>query len=143
MGLSNSQWEKINEIIRMIYLSDIEQLLDFITAKLSELFFYSHSMYHYYKHMGNKMISQDYHSVDLPEEVILAYQNNFENIDYIAWYSDIPISRVFRDTDIIDNDLRIGSELMQNWLKPNHMDYCISSTVAYNNIAYAGSTMYF
>ena len=31
---------------------------------------------------------------------------------------------------------------MQNWLEPNHMHYCISSTVAYNNIAYAGLSFF-
>lgn len=142
MDLSNLQWEKINKIIKAIYLSDMEHLLDHVTTELSELFFYSHSMYHYYKHAGNKMVAMDYHSVDLTEEVMNAYQDNFENIDYIAWYSDIPISRVFRDTDIIDNNLRIHSGLMQNWMEPNHMHYCISSTVAYNNIAYAGLSFF-
>lgn len=142
MNLSNSQWEKINEMVKIIYLSDMEQLLDTVTARLSELFFYSHSMYHYYKPVGTKLVSIGYHSVDLPEEVMQIYKDDFENLDYIAWYSDIPISRVFRDTDIIANDLRVGSELMQNWLEPNHMHYCISSTVAYNNIAFAGLSFF-
>lgn len=142
MELSNLQWERINELIKTIYLSDTEHLLDTVTTQLSELFSYSHSMYHYYKRVGSKITSLDYHSVDLPEEVLSAYKNNFENIDYIAWYSDIPIPRVFRDTDIIDNDLRINSELMQNWLEPNHMHYCISSTAAYNNTAFAGLSFF-
>lgn len=142
MEINSSQWEKINELVQKIYLSDIDSVLDLVTEQLSELFFYTHSMYHYYRSDGQKMESLNYHSVDLSKEVLMDYQQHYENIDYIAWYSDIPISRAFRDTDIITDALRANSELMRNWLEPNNIHFGINSTVAYNNTAFAGLSFF-
>lgn len=142
MGLTDTQWTMINEIIKKIYLDDISQVLENVTHGLSKLINYSHSMYHYYKLSGKKTVALDYHSIDLSQEVLNAYIDKFENIDYIAWYSDIPISRAYRDTDLMDDESRETSELMTEWMQPNNMYFCLSSTVAHHKIAFAGLSFF-
>lgn len=142
MSLKNDDWIKINEMVKAIYSTPSSAVISDTIVKMSYIISFSHSMYHSYKRSGNKTIALDYHSDDLPKEVIDAYSNDYENIDYIAWYSDIPISRAYRDSDIIDNSVRDNSELMNKWMLPNNMYYCLSSTVAYNRVAFAGLSFF-
>lgn len=142
LSVSDLQWQQINNLIKEIYLSDVDTLLDNFPSKIQDLMPFSHSMSHSYKRHGNSVAPTGYHSNDLSDAVICDYIDNFENIDYIAWYSDIPISRVYRDTDIIDTYLRNNSDLMKNWLLPNGMCYCLSSTIAYDNVAYGALSFF-
>lgn len=142
ISISDKQWKQLNNLVKEIYLSDVNTLLDRLPSKIQGLVSFSHSMSHSYEQHSTGITPIKYHSDDLSEEIINDYIENFENIDYIAWYSDVPIPRVFRDTDIIDAYLRSNSYLMKNWLMPNGMCYCITSTAAHNNIAY-GSMSFF
>lgn len=135
-SISTEQWIVINSITKHIHADDLRTLPAIITSELRELVPYSHSLYHYSFLAGEIFTTFDYGSIDLPEEHIKLYQEEYEGIDYINWFADEVTPRVFRDTDIIPAQIRENSQLMKGWMEPYHLFYSIGITIAADTCPY-------
>ncbi|MBZ9689833.1 helix-turn-helix transcriptional regulator [Clostridium estertheticum] len=134
--ISSEEWNELNEIIKKIYTIAINDLFMTTIKELKKTLYFSHSMYHYSAIVGGSIVCFNYSSGDLPEEHLKLYSDRYENTDFINWYADEPIPRVFRDTDLISDSLRENSKLMKKWLTPFNMFFSMGMTVAQNNYPY-------
>lgn len=140
-SLTNNEWIQINELIKKIYVTDADELLGLATNEISRLIPSRNSMYHYYRNTEGKIIPYNYQSSNIPPEVLQNYKD-YENVDYIGWYTDVSVPRVYRNTDLIENTLRINTKFMREWMIPNKLYYSLGSTIAYNNQAYGALSLF-
>lgn len=138
--LSTQQWFAINEIAKLIHTAPMESIQRQVTASIREtnLVAFSHCMYHFAALVGEEYIAFEYGSIDISPDQIELYQSKFEAVDYINWYADAAVPRVYRDTDIIPNTVRESSVMMRHWMQPNGIFYSAGITIAsekpYGNI---------
>ena len=134
--ITAEQWVAINNIVKVLHACDLRVLPETVTAKLAGIVTYSHSMYHSSVMSGDALYSFNYGSIDLPEDHIKHYQEEYEGIDYINWFADEATPRVFRDTDIIPAPIRENSQLMKGWMEPYNIFYSLGMTIAANSCPY-------
>lgn len=140
MELTTQQWFAINEIVKLIHTIPAESLERQVAASIraTNLVAFSHCMYHLSALVDDEYIAFEYDSIDIPPEQIQLYQDKFEAVDYINWYADAVVPRVYRDTDIVPGAVRENSAMMKRWMQPNGLFYSAGITIAseqpYGNI---------
>lgn len=139
--LADVKWQGINSLVKEIYTTGMDDLLDRVTTLLMELIPSSKSMYHLYRASGVHLTPYEYHSVNIDTSVLEEYKK-YEDLDYICWYTDVPEPRVYRDTDLISEDLRLDTELMKRWLLPNDLYYSLGCNIASGGRAFAAISLF-
>lgn len=140
MDLTAQQWFAINEIAKLIHTVPIRNIQGQVTSSIraTKLVSFSHSMFHLAALVDREYIAFEYGSIDIPFEQIELYQSKFETVDYINWYADAVVPRVYRDTDIVPGKVRESSAMMRHWMEPNGIFYSAGITIAsehpYGNI---------
>lgn len=116
--ITAKDWTKINNIILGIYNASIENLLEDVMEALNTLVPHSHSLA-YYRSQPTKLTSSCLlKSKDIPKEALLSYVEKYSQFDFINWYVDSLEMGVFRESDVLPDNIREESTFMKEWLAP-------------------------
>ena len=123
-------WPRINELAKTIHKSELNDLVRSTIEQLRDIVGFSYSMYHFSMLANDAIASFNYGSLDLPQEHIERYRTEYEPTDYINWFADEVVPRVFRDTDIIPERVREQSRIMTGWFAPYGIYFSAGMTIA-------------
>ena len=123
--LKQCEWEKINLIICEINKTkDIKKMRKEILGALYKLVSFDLA-YFYIGGVSNtnkvKLIAPvvvSKFSEEFNEKFIMNYENHFIQVDYAKWICASSESIVYRESDLINNDIRIKSSFYLDYLKP-------------------------
>jgi DNA-binding CsgD family transcriptional regulator len=122
-NVSEHDWHVINNILLEIYsLDDIKDIANEFLSLIRAIIPYSKAYFILFKE--NQSIDQENSSFyNVTEENINGYINYFYNIDYVSYIFNFTKPITFKDTDIIEDDLREKTEFYQGFLLPQNIPY--------------------
>lgn len=116
--LCSEKWEAINDIVLTLYSKKIECIFEDVMDLLNDLVPHSHSLAYYQLKSLNPGSPFLLKSRDIPKSYIISYMEKYSNLDFINWYTDSRYSAVFRESDVLADDIRTQSVFYQQWMKP-------------------------
>jgi DNA-binding CsgD family transcriptional regulator len=128
--LTQNEWEKLNNLIDSIYKT--KNLTSMRNQFLQELF--SLIRFHFSDfELGHTGISSSPHLVDavvfssfpkeFEQDFIGKYESVFFEFDYVKWVFSNPVSLVYRESDLINDEARKNSKFYVEYLKPFGFEY--------------------
>jgi len=128
--LSQSEWLSINEIILSIYaIPDMTQMRKAFLDKLHSLIFYDSALFDFAVTSNKNPLFFDPVSVNIHEKYIKNYYEYFQHIDYTRWIFSQPNPIIYRDTDLLNDELRENTEYFKNWMRPTNTYYGAGSAI--------------
>ncbi|MDD3402054.1 MAG: helix-turn-helix transcriptional regulator [Hespellia sp.] len=128
-NFSKKEMQTINEITVFIAGEmDLIRMYEEVMRRLSELIpheksFFSCSATH---RDENQNIL---HSINMTELELEQYRLRFSSYDYTAWYVNQPGTKIYRDTDLVDDKIMQNSVIYQDWVKPMGMSYVCGNVI--------------
>lgn len=113
-----SDWEKINDIILGIYSAPVENILEDVMNDINELVPHSHALAYYQLEPTNLSSPGLLKSRDIPKDSLISYGEKYSQFDFINWYVDSLEMTVFRESDVLADNIRENSIFMKEWLAP-------------------------
>jgi len=142
-GIESEQWYKLNELTAKIYNTSFDNLFDVVLDGIKELVPYSHSLsYLLCSDDGGMDVSFNFRSKEIPQEYLQLYIDRYNRLDFINWYSNTCEAEVFRESDIIAEDLRKKSIFMKNWMEPIGLYHGVGIVINSEGISYGALFLY-
>ena len=124
MILKENEWNTMNNILLDMYeIRDINELTDRLLKTFRMLIPYTQGYYLIFNKEGkidvkqSSFIFSDDNSVD-------EYLKHYYHVDYLKYVSDFTKKTVtYRDTDILDEDIRKKTEFYREFLRPKNIPY--------------------
>jgi DNA-binding CsgD family transcriptional regulator len=76
------------------------------------------------------------------EKFMLEYDRNYGQVDYVKWIFSSHESVVYRESDLINNQMRMKSTFYQDYLKPAGFDYVAGVSIADHGVCVGAITLY-
>lgn len=111
-------WKKINDIILKIYNASVENILEDVMDSINVLVPHSHSLAYYRLQPSNLTSTCLLKSKDIPKDALISYVEKYSQFDFINWYVDSLEMGVFRESDVLPDNIREESTFMKEWLAP-------------------------
>jgi DNA-binding CsgD family transcriptional regulator len=122
-SLKENEWNQINEILLEVYSMDNEQEIAERFLKMSRILIPYTQAFFIMCDEDNQIISENCCFINISEQRKKSYIEHFYKLDYINYIIGDVRTIVFKDTDILENDLREKTEFYQEFLKPQNMQY--------------------
>lgn len=122
--LKENEWNTINNILLDLYtITDINVLSQKIMRMFRILIPYTKG-YFILLDEEEQIMDDMYWFVNMDESAIDKYINNYYSQDYIQYLYEISIeTTVYKDTDIIHDDIRTQTDFYKQFLKPVDIPY--------------------
>lgn len=140
--ITGKEWYRISEITAAIYNMPFHMVFHFVLNSIKDLIPYSHSLSYFIRSENGMNVYFGMQSGDIPEEHIKSYINKYSKLDFINWYSNADHPEVFRESDIIPDELREKAQFMQKWMLPIGIYYGVGVLVANKGIQYGALFVY-
>lgn len=124
MMLKENEWNTINNMLLKTYSIDtVEKFTGTLLKMFRMLIPYSKGYFLVFDDKG-KIDRERSYFIEMDEESKNKYLDYFYNIDYINYVLDFEKSTsVYRDTDIVEDEIRRKTEFYNNFLKLNDIPY--------------------
>lgn len=116
--ITSDQWKAINDIVLTLYDKKIECIFEDTMDALKDLVPHTHSLAYYQLkslYPGSPFVLK---SRNIPESFILSYMDKYSSLDFINWYTDSRFSEIFRESDIVPDQIRSQSVFYKEWMAP-------------------------
>ncbi len=124
-NLTIHDWYTLEKIFVLIHDTPTEEIIPVLLEQIKEVIPYLHSHICIPSSLGSnteKSHPWQYHhySPDIPDEMLKSYLSRYKDIDFINWYVHDKEGRknIFRESDIIANEVRDHSKFAIEWLFP-------------------------
>jgi DNA-binding CsgD family transcriptional regulator len=141
--LSHKQWLNINEILLKLYASkDLEELRSKTLHDLETIIPHKKSWFDLGVSKDNRIDFFNPVSHNMTEKELEDYYEVYQASDYIPWsfLSDAPL--VYRDSDILDNELREKTYFFKNYLEPMGVYYGMGCTLVEKHVFFGSITLF-
>jgi len=121
--LKENEWNTINSILLKIYtIRDIDELAGKIMKMIRMLIPYSKG---YFMLFNDEEIDRERSSfIEMDEKNGKRYLDYFYSVDYIQYIFDFMAETItYRDTDILEDDIRKQTEFYKDYLRPQNIPY--------------------
>lgn len=127
MCFSAEEWEKINDAVKMINAVSLDEkaVRKNILRAIHSLIYYDFGDFCHAVHdeatndtIITDPVSLTRYSREFQMEYEYAYQTHYGQMDYTKWCLNSSGSLAFRESDIIDNEVRLKSRFYNEFLKP-------------------------
>lgn len=128
--LNHEEWCQINTIVANIYSCDNLVALrgDFL-ERIRNLVTYQKAFFDLGDNKGDNHIFFDPIAIGMSDSNLDDYYHHFESLDYAVWALSQNEPIVYRDTDLLPDELRERSLFCNEWLKPMDVFYCGGSSI--------------
>ena len=132
--LKESEWNTINNILLELYTMDnIEKLSQKIMKVIRMLIPYSKGCFILLDDDQNIIVQNSYF-IGFNDKSKQLYIDKYYNQDYIKYLFDISFeTTAYRDTDILDNDIRKKTDFYVNFLEPEDIVFGCGIMIVRNN----------
>ncbi len=122
--LKESEWKTINNILLNLYaIDDIDILSNKLLKVIRMLIPYTQG-YFVMLDDEQKIISERTVSINMSCETMDKYMGKYYDNDYLKYlYEFAEESVVYRDTDILEDNIRKETDFYKNFLKPDNIPY--------------------
>ncbi len=121
--LKEMEWNRINELLLEIYSMDNEhEIADRFLKIIRGLIPYAQGFI-LMSSEENEINAENSAFINISEKMKNLYIDHFYKVDYINYIINDSSTLVFKDTEILENSLRIKTELYQGFLKPQNIEY--------------------
>ncbi|OPX45046.1 CsgBAC operon transcriptional regulatory protein [Ruminiclostridium hungatei] len=121
--LKEMEWNRINELLLEIYSMDNEhEIADRFLKIIRGLIPYSQGFI-LMSSEENEINAENSSFINISEKMKNLYIDHFYKVDYINYIINDSSTLVFKDTEILENSLRVKSELYLGFLKPQNIEY--------------------
>jgi len=121
--LKEMEWNRINELLLEIYSMDNEhEIADRFLKIIRGLIPYSQGFI-LMSSEENEINAENSAFINISEKMKNLYIDHFYKVDYINYIINDSSTLVFKDTEILENSLRVKTELYQGFLKPQNIEY--------------------
>lgn len=140
--LTHDEWCQINRMIANIYSCDNLVALrgDFL-ERIRKLVPYQKAFFDLGDSKGDNHIFFDPIAVDMSDANLDSYYHHFESLDYAVWALSQNAPIVYRDTDLLPDELREKSLFCNEWLKPMDVFYCGGSSIVESGTLFGSVTL--
>lgn len=140
--LTHDEWCRINRMIANIYSCSSHETLrgDFL-EHIRTLVPYQKAFFDLGDNKGDNHIFFDPIAVDMTDKNLDDYYHHFETLDYAVWVLSQNQSIVYRDTDLLPDELRQKSLFCNEWLTPMNVFYCGGSSIVENGTIFGSVTL--
>ncbi len=150
MGILNEkEWEFLSEIIhhinniedldkmRLYFLQKVKKLIDYDFADFSLGEVYNST---YLKLVQPVVVSN--FSKSFEEEFMSKYESYYGEIDYVKWVFSNYESTVYRESDLINEDIRKKSPFYIDYLEPSGLIYLAGMSIIEDGVFTGAVTLY-
>jgi DNA-binding CsgD family transcriptional regulator len=110
-------------LLELYTIDDLVQLrkkfLEFIRALVP----FNEASFTLASEINGRVELNDFVSVDMPDEFIKKYNTQYYKVDYINYIYNFEKSMVYKDSDIVENNMREKTEFYQNYLLPEKVPF--------------------
>lgn len=147
--LTQQEWEKINDIISNI--NGIKSLTAMRTAflqKLMQLIDFDFSDFNLGQQRGRTLpalvdpVVVSRFSKKFEETFTAQYQNKFSELDYVKWVFSSPESLVYRESDLVNDEVRKKSTFYLDYLAPSTLVQVAGISIISGGIFVGAVTIY-
>ncbi len=140
--LTHDEWSQINHMVADIYsCNDLVTLRGDFLEQIRKLVPYQKAFFDLGDNKGDNHIFFDPIAVDMSSANLDDYYHHFESLDYAVWVLSQNKSIVYRDTDLLPNELREKSLFCNEWLKPMDIFYCGGSSIVESGTLFGSVTL--
>lgn len=139
----------VNQIIWQIYDTlDMRNMRKVFLRQLSQLINFSFSDFSigFINHDGGPKLVDPVvvskYSKEFEKEFIFSYESKFCKLDYLEWVFLTPESLVYRESDLISDEVRIKSLFYQEYLKVFNLTQVAGIVLANNDHFFGAATFY-
>ncbi len=147
--LQQNEWEKINEIVSKISeIDDNKAMREKFLKELKLLIYFDLADFCLSNFRAGKGVALfdpvviSRYSKNFEELFTFKYEKQFEQFDYAKWIFSNPDSIVFKESNIINNDVRMKSEYYINYLKPMDLVNVAGMSLAHNGTQLGAVNLY-
>lgn len=122
--LKETEWLTISKVLLEIYdIQDIEVFANRVLRIFRMLIPYSKGYFIIFDEEGN-ICSKLSSFLEMDEKIYNTYVNSYYEKDYLKYVFDISNHTItYRDTDIIDEEIRKKTDFYREFLRPNNIPY--------------------
>jgi DNA-binding CsgD family transcriptional regulator len=127
--LQQNEWEEVNSLIDLIYKTkSLTTMRTQFLQKLSSLIKFHFSDFElgdpnsHSPKLVNAVVFSSY-PASFEQEFIGKYEGVYFEFDYVKWVFSSPVSLVYRESDLINDEARKGSKFYVEYLKPFGFEY--------------------
>lgn len=121
--LKEAEWNRINELLLEVYSMDNEQeIADKFLKMIRGLIPYSQGFI-IMCNEENEIIEENCAFINMSQVMKRKYIEHFYKVDYIHYILTNTSTVVFKDTDIMEDSLRMKTEVFQEFFKPQNICY--------------------
>lgn len=122
--LKETEWLTINKVLLEIYdIHSIEIFANRVLRIFRMLIPYSKGYFIIFNEEGN-ICSELSSFLEMDEKIYNTYVNSYYEKDYLKYVFDISGDTItYRDTDIIDENIRTKTDFYREFLRPNNIPY--------------------
>lgn len=132
--LKESEWNTINNILSELYtIDDINTLSQKLMKIIRMLIPYTKGWFLLLDDEQNIINSKSYFN-EFEKDAQESYINKYFDDDYIKYlYEFATETTVYRDSDLLENDIRSNTEFYKNFLEPENVIYGCGIMTIHNN----------
>lgn len=142
--LNEKEYEILNSIIRDIYKTkSSEKMRREVLTKLKTIIDFKFSAFSLVagKYLADSIIVSDFEEA-FEEEFIRRSESQFEVSDYASWIFQIPESIVYKDSSIVNNELRKKTYYYKDYLLPYDLPNVAGISIVVNAEPLGALTLY-
>lgn len=141
-SINSAQWYQLDELTATIYNTSFDHLFEVVLKGIKQLVPYSHSLTYLLRSEDGLNVSFNFKSDEIPPEHLRLYLDKYSRLDFINWYTGTCAAEVFRESDILPNDLRERSIFMKNWMEPIGLYHGAGMVIWCKGISYGSIFLY-
>lgn len=136
-------WEELNKIFITIHsITNLKEMRTKLLEQMKTIIDFDSAIIDLCQLKGETFHFVDPTVINIPKEYIESYYTHFQSKDYANWIFMQDSSIVYRDSDLIGNNMRNQSDLYKEWLSPLGL-YYVAGTSTVNNGVLQGSITLF
>lgn len=141
-NFGTNDWIVLNHIIYRIYsIEDLDEMRSMLLEQLKILIRYDSADFFLASQEGNgELIKPVYYNADA--ELGNRYMKNFFDIDYSKGLLLSGKNMIYRETDIMPDELRVETDYYKNYFKPAGWHFGLDMLITYNQKLLGVLTLY-
>ncbi len=122
--LSGNEWEKINNVLLELYSIENTELLSNKIINAFRILIGFDSAYFIMLDENNRIVPDNSCFLGLTEKIVSQYIETYYDKDYLKYLYDFASETlVYRDTDILEENIRIQTEIYREYFSENDIKY--------------------
>lgn len=142
-ALSSGQWQAINDTALWIHRQrDLGALQAGILDRLAQIIPHKASFFDLCCERDGKLVFFDAVSTTIDQRDLNRYYQRYEEADYVAWCFTAESPVIYRDSDVVNAQVREASAIYREWMAPLGLHHGLGSTSVSEGVIFGSITLF-